>query len=593
MYPKSGDRTMDSRPMERSSDSRPMERSMDNRSSSYGSRFPPRSNGFSTSSARPQRSDFSNGGFNNGGGFRSNGFGGGDRFKSGGGMMNRQSANQKRDNLMAESDTEVGPENANFTTIKNFLDTSKPPKYSQDEIRRYYDEEKIISAAGSNPPEPFLSFDDYAWPKLTYNLFRRNNYEKPTPIQAQCWPIALSGKDLIGIAVTGSGKTMAYTLPAFIHIEGNYQRRGNGPMAVILAPTRELAQQIDEVVNQFSYISSACVYGGAPRGPQIHKIQRERPDIIIATPGRLIDFLKEGIFNLHNVSYLVLDEADRMLDMGFEPQIRKIVKRIPARDRQTLMFSATWPKEVRRLAEDFLTNPVHIKIGSMELQANQNITQIIDVCKQGDKVDKLFELLEKIMSNKENKTIIFADMKKKVDYLQKMLKVQRYQVAAIHGDKTQSQRDFILQGFKQDRFRILIATDVASRGLDVEDIKYVINFDYPNSSEDYVHRIGRTGRRDNKGVAYTFFTDEDEKQAGDLVKVLQQAKQDVHPQLLSMTQKHGGGSYGNRFRQYGSFAGKRKPDFGGNDAAKRVKRFDSNGNSSYGPRPFANSNSRY
>ena len=263
----------------------------------------------------------------------------------------------------------------------------------------------------------------------------------------------------------GSGKTLAYILPAFIHIENNQQRKGKGPMVVVLAPTRELAQQIDEVVCQFSYIRSACVYGGAPRGPQISKIQRERPDIIIATPGRLIDYLKEGVFNLYNVSYLVLDEADRMLDMGFEPQIRKIIKRIPAADRQTLMYSATWPKEVRRLADDFLNNPVHVKIGSMELQANTNITQIIDVCKQGDKVDKLFELLDKIMSNKENKTLIFADMKKKVDYLQKMLKSQRYQVAGIHGDKSQSQRNFILKGFKEDRYNVLIATDVAARGL--------------------------------------------------------------------------------------------------------------------------------
>jgi len=263
-----------------------------------------------------------------------------------------------------------------------------------------------------------------------------------------------------------------------------------------------------------------------------------------------------------------------MLDMGFEPQIRKIFKRISARDRQTLMFSATWPKEVRRLAEDFLTDPVQVKIGALELQANMNITQIVDVCKQNDKVDKLFELLEKIMQNKENKTIIFADMKKKVDYLARMLKSQRFNVAGIHGDKTQSQRNFILRGFKEDRFNVLIATDVAARGLDVEDIKYVINFDYPNCSEDYVHRIGRTGRRDNKGVAYTFFTDEDEKQAGDLVKVLQQAKQDVHPQLLSMSNR----SYGSRGRQWGGWT-KRKADFGGYDNrdSKRPRKYEGNG----------------
>jgi len=437
-----------------------MDKSFENRSSGFVGRTNgflkqsnngnlPRTNGFSSSS-RPMRRD--------------DNFGGGG-FKNGGNMFRQRESNgRKLDSLNADSDNEVDPQMANFTTNKNFYDPNKAVRHSPDEIKRYFDEEKI-AINGVNEPTPFISFSDYNWPKLAINLFRRNNYEKPTPIQASCWPIALSGRDLIGIAVTGSGKTLGYVLPAFIHIEGNQERRNNGPMVVILAPTRELAQQIDEVVTQFSYIKSVCVYGGAPRGPQIYKIQRERPDIIIATPGRLIDFLRDNVLNLHNVSYLVLDEADRMLDMGFEPQIRKIIKRIPARDRQTLMFSATWPKEVRRLADDFLQEPVHVKIGSTELQANQNITQIIDVCKQGDKVDKLFELLDKIMANKENKTIIFADMKKKVDYLQKMLKVQRYQVAGIHGDKTQTQRNFILKGFKEDRFRILIATDVAARGL--------------------------------------------------------------------------------------------------------------------------------
>lgn len=370
----------------------------------------------------------------------------------------------RRNSFGEDSDSEQ-PAAATFTTIKCFYDESKQGvRRAPEEINAYYDQEKI-AVTGVNAPVPFLEFTDYPWPKLAVQLFRRNSYTRPTPIQAQCWPIALSGRDLIGIAVTGSGKTMAYTLPAFIHIEGNQARQGRGPMVLVLAPTRELAQQIDEVVNQFSYITSACVYGGAPRGPQISKIQRDRPDIIIATPGRLIDYLREGVINMSNVSYVVLDEADRMLDMGFEPQIRKIFKRISARDRQTLMFSATWPKEVRRLAEDFLTDPVQVKIGSTELQANSNITQIVDVCKQADKLDKLFELMQKIMQNKENKTIIFADMKKKVDYLARMLKSQRYQVAAIHGDKTQSQRNFILRGFKEDRFSILIATDVAARGL--------------------------------------------------------------------------------------------------------------------------------
>jgi ATP-dependent RNA helicase DDX5/DBP2 len=421
--------------------------------------------------------DDRDGGRSGGGGSGSRSYGG--SRGGGGGGRDFGNGRPRRNSFGEDSDSEA-PAAAAFTTVKCFYDETKQGvRRDPEEVNQYYEQEKI-AVTGVNAPVPFLEFTDYPWPKMAVQLFRRNNYIKPTPIQAQCWPIAISGRDLIGIAVTGSGKTMAYTLPAFIHIEGNQTRQGRGPMVLVLAPTRELAQQIDEVVNQFSYITSACVYGGAPRGPQISKIQRDRPDIIIATPGRLIDYLREGVISMSNVSYVVLDEADRMLDMGFEPQIRKIFKRISARDRQTLMFSATWPKEVRRLAEDFLSDPVQVKIGSTELQANSNITQIVDVCKQGDKLDKLFELMQKIMQNKENKTIIFADMKKKVDYLARMLKSQRYQVAAIHGDKTQSQRNFILRGFKEDRFSILIATDVAARGLG----KYTFSF-YVCSSRSF------------------------------------------------------------------------------------------------------------
>ncbi|UYV79626.1 DDX17 [Cordylochernes scorpioides] len=215
-------------------------------------------------------------------------------------------------------------------------------------------------------------------------------YEKPTPIQAQGWPIALSGRDMVGIAQTGSGKTLAYILPAIVHI--NHQpplERGDGPIVLVLAPTRELAQQIQQVATDFGYdshIRNTCVFGGAPKGPQIRDLERG-VEICIATPGRLLDFLEGEKTNLRRCTYLVLDEADRMLDMGFEPQIRRIIEQIRP-DRQTLMWSATWPREVRTMAEDFLKEYIQINIGALELCANHNILQIVDVCMETDKTNK-------------------------------------------------------------------------------------------------------------------------------------------------------------------------------------------------------------
>lgn len=320
-------------------------------------------------------------------------------------------------------------------------------------------------------------------------------------------------------------------------------------MVLVLAPTRELAQQIQEVVQKFRpRFSSVCVFGGASKGPQIRDITRNRPMIIIATPGRLNDFLESNILSLSNISYLVLDEADRMLDMGFEPQIRKIVAQITLPKRQTLMWSATWPKEVRTLAEDFLQDYIQINVGALQLHANHNITQIVDICGEMEKKDKLLGLLSEIMhKSQENKIIVFAETKKKVDELTRSLSYAGWPVKGIHGDKSQSERDWVLREFRSGRAPILVATDVAARGLDVEDIKYVINYDYPNTSEDYVHRIGRTGRKNKKGTAYTFFTKGDSKQANDLINVLKEANQIVNPKLLEFA-RFGGGN--DKFRRY-------------------------------------------
>lgn len=293
---------------------------------------------------------------------------------------------------------------------------------------------------------PILGFDELTGlPENIMKTILGQGFTAPTVIQAQGWPFALSGRDLVGIAQTGSGKTLGYTLPALIHVEGNMHRTRHGPSVLILAPTRELAQQIKDVVNLFR-VNCVCVFGGASKMGQRREIENRSPSIIIACPGRLIDFVEEGSITLQNISYLVLDEADRMLDMGFEPQIRKIVDQIP-KNRQTLMWSATWPKEVRRLAEDFLTDYAQINIGSISLAANHNITQIIDICEDHEKVDRLYKLLTQINANsRENKCIIFAETKRKVDELNGQLRGAGWYVSAIHGDKPQSERDWVLNG---------------------------------------------------------------------------------------------------------------------------------------------------
>ncbi|XP_072298543.1 probable ATP-dependent RNA helicase DDX5 isoform X1 [Eucyclogobius newberryi] len=437
---------------------------------------------------------------------------------------------------------------------------------SMQDVAQYRDS-KTITVKGRDCPNPIIQFVEASFPSYVMDVINKMNWTEPTPIQAQGWPLALSGKDMVGIAQTGSGKTLSYLLPAIVHINHQpFLERGDGPICLVLAPTRELAQQVQQVAAEYgraSRLKSTCIYGGAPKGPQIRDLERG-VEICIATPGRLIDFLESGKTNLRRCTYLVLDEADRMLDMGFEPQIRKIVDQIRP-DRQTLMWSATWPKEVRQLAEDFLKDYVQINVGALQLSANHNILQIVDVCNDGEKEDKVIRLLEEIMSEKENKTIIFVETKRRCDDLTRRMRRDGWPAMGIHGDKSQQERDWVLNEFKYGKAPILIATDVASRGLDVEDVKFVINFDYPNNSEDYIHRIGRTGRSEKTGTAYTFFTPNNFKQAGDLISVLREANQAINPKLLQMAEDRGGRSRGGRGGGYRDdrrdrYSGKR--DFG-------------------------------
>lgn len=284
-----------------------------------------------------------------------------------------------------------------------------------------------ITVSGNNIPHPVGTFEESSLPKYTTEEMKRQGFTKPTAIQSQGWPIALSGRDLVGIAQTGSGKTLAYMLPAMVHISNQPPlQRGEGPIALVLAPTRELAQQIQSVVRDYGHLTEpeirhTCIFGGSSKAPQARDLERG-VEVIIATPGRLIDFLENRITNLQRCTYLVLDEADRMLDMGFEPQIRKIIEQIRP-DRQVVMWSATWPKEVQALAEDFLTDYIQINIGSMNLSANHNIRQIVDICQEEEKPHRIVKLLKEIIpttnnsANNTNKIIIFVETKIKVCFL--------------------------------------------------------------------------------------------------------------------------------------------------------------------------------
>ncbi|KFH09795.1 putative ethylene-responsive RNA helicase [Toxoplasma gondii VAND] len=373
---------------------------------------------------------------------------------------------------------------------------------------------------GQEPkPRPVFSFEETGFPTAIQNQLRKMNFAEPTAIQKIGWPTALSGRDMIGIAQTGSGKTLGFLLPGLVHAAAQPPlAQGQGPIVLVLAPTRELAMQIRHECMRFteglSLASSedpqradtkfrtACVYGGVPRQGQATEL-RNGAEILIATPGRLIDFLDLGVTNLKRVSYIVLDEADRMMDMGFEPQVRKIFSQVRP-DRQTLLWSATWPKEVRGLASEFCrTRVVKLQVGKADLQANANVTQRIEVVSSNQLQHRLLSVLQEEVTGQ--KTLIFCETKRQCDQLCRELRYRQLRALAIHGDKEQRERDRILHDFRKGDCEILLATDVASRGLDIQDVKFVINYDVPKNIESYIHRIGRTGRAGNKGTAISFF----------------------------------------------------------------------------------------
>ncbi|GBE61469.1 DEAD box polypeptide 17 [Babesia ovata] len=437
---------------------------------------------------------------------------------------------------------------------KNFYKEHDEVKsMSQADVDRIRKEKEITIIAGKDVPKPVVSFDQTSFPDYIIKAIAAAGFTSPTPIQVQGWPIALSGRDVIGIAETGSGKTLAFLLPAVVHINAQHLLRpGDGPIVLVLAPTRELVEQIRQQCTQFgasSRIKSSVAYGGVPKRQQSYELRRG-VEILLACPGRLIDFLESGVTNLRRVTYLVLDEADRMLDMGFEPQIRKIVSQIRP-DRQTLMWSATWPKEVQSLAHDLCREePVHINIGSLDLKTCHNVSQEVYVIGEQEKRAQLKKILAKIPDG--TKVLIFADTKKTADSLTRELRLDGWPALSIHGDKKQEERNWVLNEFKNGKHPIMVATDVASRGLDVRDVKIVVNFDFPNQIEDYVHRIGRTGRGGNKGASYTFLTPDKGRIARELVKLMREANQTISPELSKLAnERFGGGGENRRWGGYG------------------------------------------
>lgn len=482
---------------------------------------------------------YSNGGYSNGNGYSNGGgYGGGGYGGSGGG------------DRMAALGAGLKQQNWDLSQLPKFEKSfyKEDPAVaarSEEEVLKFR-RDNAITIAGHDVPKPVTTFDEAGFPAYVMSQVKAQGFAKPTPIQSQGWPMALSGRDVVGIAETGSGKTLTYCLPSIVHINAQpLLAQGDGPIVLVLAPTRELAVQIKQEIDKFgqsSRIRNTCVYGGVPKGAQIRDLQRG-VEVCIATPGRLIDMLESGKTNLRRVTYLVLDEADRMLDMGFEPQIRKILGQIRP-DRQTCMWSATWPKEVRQLASDFQTDFIQVNIGSMDLSANHRITQIVEVMSDMEKRDRMTKHMEKIMNDRDNKILIFTGTKRVADEITRFLRQDGWPALSIHGDKQQNERDWVLNEFKTGKSPIMVATDVASRGIDVKNITHVLNYDYPNNSEDYVHRIGRTGRAGAKGTAITFFTTENSKQARDLVNILRESKQEIDPRLAEMVRYGGGGGGG-------------------------------------------------
>lgn len=467
-----------------------------------------------------------------------------------------------------------------------------------------------VEVTGNNAPKSIDSFEEANLGEIISFNIQLAKYSKPTPVQKSSIPIVKAKRDLMACAQTGSGKTAAFLVPILSRIfeEGPFEnagtirsgtsRRKQFPIAIVLAPTRELASQIYDEARKFVYRSRmrpCVVYGGADVGTQMRDIERGC-HILVATPGRLVDMIQRGKIGLEAVQFLCLDEADRMLDMGFEPQIREIVEKCdmpPTGQRQTLMFSATFPKEIQMLARDFLDNYIFLAVGRVG-STSENITQKVVWVEEHDKREFLLDLLN--ASGPDSLTLVFVETKRGADALEDFLIrcPDNYRVSSIHGDRHQREREQALASFRSGQTPILVATAVAARGLDIPNVKHVINFDMPSDIEEYVHRIGRTGRVGHTGLATSFFNDKNRNISRDLIDILSDSKQEIPSWLESMgyqAQQHqaakkaqknryGGGGFGGR--DYRQFSGGNRSG-GGNHGYMNQQQM-------YGANPYNNYN---
>ena len=346
-----------------------------------------------------------------------------------------------------------------------------------------------------------MSFKDFGLNEMVVRGVESMGYVDPTPIQLRAFPIILSGRDMMGSAQTGTGKTAAFGLPILSKLASHGKMR-----ALILEPTRELAAQVETAFRDFARfmdLTVGLVYGGVGYGKQREFLQ-QGVDVLVATPGRLLDLIEDGTAKLDDIQYLVLDEVDRMLDMGFLPQVRRIVDRLP-KTRQTLFFSATLPPELETMTKWLLTNPEQVEIGQRRSPAETVTHALYPVAK-----DQKFELLIGLLEHTQfDSAIIFTSTKVMADRVAHQLKDLKHSVAILHSNRTQSEREDALAGFKSGKYEVLVATDIAARGLDIAGVSHVVNYDVPQHPEDYVHRIGRTGRALQVGDAVTIFTAEE------------------------------------------------------------------------------------
>ncbi|KIM32881.1 hypothetical protein M408DRAFT_188282 [Serendipita vermifera MAFF 305830] len=440
-----------------------------------------------------------------------------------------------------------------------------------------------VEATGAGVPEPVTAFTSPPLDPVLIENIGYARYTTPTPVQKYSIPIIAGGRDLLACAQTGSGKTGGFLFPILSSSfttgprsppdnTSGYHKKAY-PTTLILAPTRELVSQIHDEARKFAYrswVRPAVVYGGADINQQLRQIERGC-DLLSATPGRLVDLIERGRISLANVKYLVLDEADRMLDMGFEPQIRRIVQGedMPGtRERQTLMFSATFPRDIQILARDFLKEYIFLSVGRVG-STSENITQKIEYVEDADKRSVLLDILN--AEDKSGLTLIFVETKRMADMLSDFLMTNRYPATSIHGDRTQREREHALATFRSGRTPILVATAVAARGLDIPNVTHVVNYDLPSDIDDYVHRIGRTGRAGNTGVSTAFFNRGNKNIVRELVDLLREANQVIPPWLDAvLSESTFGSSSGGRGRGGRGGSGRGTPRGGGANRDYRV-----------------------